>query len=65
MLCGQSQHSTLVACLGRWPGWLYAAISMQQRQPTHEIVGTHRKFDEAFTFVFEETPHGWVWAHAD
>ena len=24
----------------------------------------HQKFDDAFTFVFEETPHGWVWAHA-
>ena len=27
-------------------------------------LGTHQKFDDAFTFVFEETPHGWVWAHA-
>lgn len=27
-------------------------------------LGTRQKFDEAFTFVFEETPHGWVWAHA-
>jgi anthraniloyl-CoA monooxygenase len=27
-------------------------------------LGTHQKFDQAFTFVFEETPHGWVWAHA-
>ncbi len=26
-------------------------------------LGTHRKF-EAFTFIFLETPHGWVWAHA-
>ena len=26
-------------------------------------LGTNQKFD-AFTFVFEETPHGWVWAHA-
>ena len=25
--------------------------------------GTHQTFD-AFTFAFEETPHGWIWAHA-
>ncbi|MGZ9202252.1 MAG: FAD-dependent monooxygenase, partial [Caulobacteraceae bacterium] len=25
--------------------------------------GTHQTFD-AFLFAFEETPHGWVWAHA-
>ena len=27
-------------------------------------LGTHQKFDDAFTFIFEETVHGWVWAHA-
>lgn len=27
-------------------------------------LGTHQKFDDAFTFVFEKTEHGWVWAHA-
>jgi anthraniloyl-CoA monooxygenase len=27
-------------------------------------LGTHQKFDDAFTFVFEETDKGWVWAHA-
>ena len=27
-------------------------------------LGTHQTFDDAFTFVFTETPHGWVWAHA-
>ncbi|MBS1718185.1 MAG: bifunctional salicylyl-CoA 5-hydroxylase/oxidoreductase [Armatimonadetes bacterium] len=26
-------------------------------------LGTHKVFD-AFTFIFEETPHGWIWAHA-
>ncbi|THD37280.1 MAG: bifunctional salicylyl-CoA 5-hydroxylase/oxidoreductase [Sphingomonas sp.] len=26
-------------------------------------LGTHQTFD-AFTFAFEETGHGWVWAHA-
>src|SRR5262249_45635710 len=27
-------------------------------------LGTPQKFDEAFTFIFEETPVGWIWAHA-
>ena len=27
-------------------------------------LGTHQTFDDAFTFVFEPTEHGWVWAHA-
>jgi anthraniloyl-CoA monooxygenase len=27
-------------------------------------LGTHQKFDDAFTFIFEETEKGWVWAHA-
>jgi anthraniloyl-CoA monooxygenase len=27
-------------------------------------LGTHQKFNDAFTFIFEETEHGWIWAHA-
>ncbi|MCA2006350.1 bifunctional salicylyl-CoA 5-hydroxylase/oxidoreductase [Tritonibacter mobilis] len=27
-------------------------------------LGTHQTFKDAFTFIFEETEHGWVWAHA-
>ncbi len=27
-------------------------------------LGTHQKFDDAFTFIFEKTQHGWVWIHA-
>ncbi|WP_028670572.1 bifunctional salicylyl-CoA 5-hydroxylase/oxidoreductase [Saccharospirillum impatiens] len=27
-------------------------------------LGTHQKFNDAFTFIFEKTEHGWVWAHA-
>ena len=27
-------------------------------------LGTHQKFDDAFTFIFEETENGWIWAHA-
>lgn len=26
-------------------------------------LGTHAKFADAFTFIFEKTEHGWVWAH--
>jgi len=26
-------------------------------------LGTHQKFDDAFTFIFERTEHGWMWAH--
>tara|TARA_B100000676_G_scaffold313470_1_gene395185 strand:- start:6420 stop:8723 length:2304 start_codon:yes stop_codon:yes gene_type:complete len=27
-------------------------------------LGTRQKFNDAFTFIFEQTEHGWVWAHA-
>ncbi len=27
-------------------------------------LGTHQKFDDAFTFIFEKTKAGWVWVHA-
>ena len=27
-------------------------------------LGTEQQFDDAFTFIFERTEHGWVWAHA-
>ena len=27
-------------------------------------LGTRQKFSDAFAFIFEETEHGWVWAHA-
>ncbi|MFV0513499.1 MAG: bifunctional salicylyl-CoA 5-hydroxylase/oxidoreductase [Jhaorihella sp.] len=27
-------------------------------------LGTHQKFDDAFTFIFEKTEHGWMWIHA-
>lgn len=26
-------------------------------------LGTHQRFNDAFTFIFEKTKHGWVWAH--
>ncbi|MEK0164093.1 MULTISPECIES: bifunctional salicylyl-CoA 5-hydroxylase/oxidoreductase [unclassified Phaeobacter] len=27
-------------------------------------LGTQQKFDDAFTFIFEKTEHGWMWIHA-
>lgn len=27
-------------------------------------LGTHQKFEDAFTFIFEETEKGWMWVHA-
>ena len=27
-------------------------------------LGTHQKFDNAFTFMFEKTDKGWIWVHA-
>ena len=27
-------------------------------------MGTHQKFDDAFTFIFEKTDKGWIWVHA-
>ncbi len=27
-------------------------------------LGTHQKFNDAFTFIFENTEHGWMWIHA-
>ena len=27
-------------------------------------LGTTQRFQDAFTFIFEETEHGWIWAHA-
>ncbi|MCP5089048.1 MAG: bifunctional salicylyl-CoA 5-hydroxylase/oxidoreductase [Rhodobacteraceae bacterium] len=26
-------------------------------------LGTHQEFDDAFTFIFEKTEYGWMWAH--
>src|SRR5690606_6924723 len=27
-------------------------------------LGTQQKFDDAFTFIFEEADEGWIWVHA-
>jgi len=37
--------------------------SIDVRPNKYIWLGTHRRFD-AFTFIFEETQHGWIWVHA-
>jgi anthraniloyl-CoA monooxygenase len=34
------------------------------RRTKYIWLGTHQRFDDAFTFIFEETDKGWIWAHA-
>jgi len=38
-------------------------VDIQTRANKFVWLGTHQVFD-AFTFAFEETEHGWIWAHA-
>ncbi|MCH7630988.1 MAG: bifunctional salicylyl-CoA 5-hydroxylase/oxidoreductase, partial [Proteobacteria bacterium] len=38
-------------------------VDIDVRRNKFVWLGTHKVFD-AFTFVFKETEHGWVWAHA-
>ena len=37
---------------------------VDMRQCKFVWLGTHQKFDDAFTFIFEQTEHGWMWIHA-
>jgi anthraniloyl-CoA monooxygenase len=37
--------------------------SIELRRNKYVWLGTNKLF-EAFTFIFEETEHGWIWAHA-
>ncbi len=62
-------HDVVVACDG-----LNSKVRMEfasvfkpniDRRKLHFVwLGTQQKFDDAFTFIFEKTPKGWVWAHA-
>jgi len=42
----------------------YFKPEVDQRACKFVWLGTNQKFDDAFTFIFENTEHGWVWAHA-
>ncbi|MEZ5714915.1 MAG: bifunctional salicylyl-CoA 5-hydroxylase/oxidoreductase [Paracoccaceae bacterium] len=37
---------------------------IEERKCKFIWLGTHQRFDDAFTFIFEKTEHGWIWAHA-
>ncbi len=37
---------------------------IDQRDCKFIWLGTHQNFNDAFTFIFEETEHGWMWIHA-
>jgi len=37
---------------------------IEVRRNKYIWLGTHQRFDDAFTFIFEETDKGWIWAHA-
>ena len=74
------RFETEVDCLAAWRDWTSWSAPMAPTRRCAELahvfadvdvrackyiwLGTQQKFDDAFTFVFEETPHGWVWAHA-
>jgi len=38
-------------------------VNVDVRANKYTWLGTHRLFD-AFTFIFEQTEHGWIWVHA-
>ncbi|MCD1636143.1 bifunctional salicylyl-CoA 5-hydroxylase/oxidoreductase [Martelella mediterranea] len=38
--------------------------SIDMRRNHFVWLGTKQKFDDAFTFIFEKTDKGWIWAHA-
>ena len=38
--------------------------SVEMRQNKFVWLGTKQTFSDAFTFIFEKTEHGWIWAHA-
>ena len=38
--------------------------TIDTRQCKFVWLGTQQRFNDAFTFIFEQTEHGWVWAHA-
>ena len=64
----QKKYDLVVACEG-----INSRVRAEyetQFQPDIDIreckfiwLGTHQKFDDAFTFIFEKTQHGWIWAH--
>jgi anthraniloyl-CoA monooxygenase len=62
-------YDVVVACDGVNSKMRSAAVEIFK--PTVDVrackylwLGTRQRFDDAFTFIFTETEHGWIWAHA-
>ncbi|MEM9060429.1 MAG: bifunctional salicylyl-CoA 5-hydroxylase/oxidoreductase [Pseudomonadota bacterium] len=65
----QSDFDVVVACDGlNSKTRMEFADTFQPEIDTRKLhfvwLGTRQKFDDAFTFIFEKTAKGWVWAHA-
>jgi anthraniloyl-CoA monooxygenase len=65
----KSDYDVVVACdgLNSKTRMLYADSyqpDVDDRLCQFIWLGTHQRFDDAFTFIFEETKHGWIWVHA-
>ncbi len=63
-----TQYDLVVACDGAKSKWrtLYAdhfGVDIDLRPNKYIWLGANKAFD-AFTFAFEQTENGWVWAHA-
>ncbi len=62
-------HDLVIACDGinskiRGEYAAHFCPNIDVRKCKFVWLGTQQKFDDAFTFIFEHTEHGWVWAHA-
>jgi anthraniloyl-CoA monooxygenase len=42
----------------------YFKPAIDTRRNKFVWLGTRQRFDDAFTFIFEQSAHGWIWAHA-
>ncbi len=65
----QAEYDLVVACDGinsrvRNDFAAYFEPDIDVRKCKYIWLGTHQKFDDAFTFIFEKTEHGWMWIHA-
>ena len=63
-----TQYDLVLACDGANSKWrtLYAdhfGVDIDLRPNKYIWLGANKAF-EAFTFAFEQTEHGWIWAHA-
>ena len=67
--CYSEDYDIVVACdgLNSRTREEYAAVfkpDIDARLCQFVWLGTHQQFNDAFTFIFEETEKGWVWVHA-